>query len=96
MKYEIYQIKIDSDARYEFMDYDWALTHGFNLDHYEKVYEGDVTPASTLEGTCETLFYKFNMERPKDFKGHSLSVSDIVVVDGQRFYTDSIGFRKIQ
>lgn len=96
MKYEVYQIKDNNNARYEFMGYDWALSHGFNLDDYEKVYEGNIVADSTPEDTCELIFIMLNQHRPEDFHGHSLSVSDIVVINGQRFYTDSIGFRKIQ
>jgi hypothetical protein len=52
-----------------------------------------------LNETLEDLFYKFNMEHPEDFKGHSLSVSDVVVVKERgkstAHYVDSIGFKQV-
>lgn len=97
--YEIHQLKQNGSERdkFIFMSSDWALEHGFSLDNYEKVYEGDILSGSTNDlGTCEELFTMFNLNRPEDFHGHSLSVSDLVVLNGQIFYTDDIGFKKIQ
>lgn len=49
---------------------------------------------------CEKLFEKFNLDHPDNFAGHSMSVSDIVViVDGKivnAYYCDAIGFKKIE
>lgn len=94
MKYEILQLKKEHIRDYGFDSYGWAIKHGFNLDHYEKVYEGefrDVTKDDNV--VCEVLFERFNIERPADFKGHSLSVSDIIVLDGRKYYTDIVGFK---
>jgi len=66
---------------------------------YTKVYDydrnGDISADEDYYIELEKIFMKFNMERPKDFKGHSLSVSDIVLVDGKAFYCDSMGFEPI-
>jgi len=43
----------------------------------------------------EDVFYKFNMERPDDFKGHNLSVSDVVMIKSQALYVDSFGFKPL-
>ena len=47
----------------------------------------------------ESLYYKFNMDRPAHFAGHSMSVSDVVALrqNGQVtcYYTDSFGFEKL-
>ena len=73
-----------------------------NLDHYEVVYFAN-TPAyfygmSNVEA-LEELYLTFNLKRPADFKGHSLSVSDVVVLnrEGQAgaFYVDRIGFKEL-
>lgn len=48
--------------------------------------------ADTLNG----IFEKFNLDRPSDFKGHSLSVSDVIILDKQPYFVDSIGFKKIK
>lgn len=66
--------------------------------NYEKVYAGriaDVTGSSDLRMQLEAVFVRFNENRPEDFKGHSLSVSDVVVVKGQAFYVDTFGFKPI-
>ena len=73
-----------------------------NLDHYEAVYFAN-TPAyfygmSNAEA-LEELYLTFNLRRPEDFRGHSLSVSDVVVLnrEGQTgaFYVDRIGFKEL-
>ena len=73
-----------------------------NPDHYEAVYFAN-TPAyfygmSNVEA-LEELYLTFNLKRPADFKGHSLSVSDVVVLnrEGQAgaFYVDRIGFKEL-
>ena len=42
------------------------------------------------------MFEKFNIDRPEDFKGHSLSVSDVVIMEDKPFYVDSVGFKPLQ
>lgn len=88
MKLKILQIKDLHRCKYSFMDYDWAIEHGFTLNDYEEVYECDVEKGTTLED----IFYIFNIERPEDFSGHSLSMSDIVELDGKMFYCDFAGW----
>ena len=55
----------------------------------------DVTDNPDLRIQLEAIFRKFNLERPDDFPGHSLSVSDVVVVRDQAFYVDSFGFKPL-
>lgn len=103
MKYEIYQIKNEEAMRkYGFMRLSFAKQNGLNINDYEKVYEGsieleDESRANEVkpENYLEHLFYIFNCEHPADFKGHSMSVSDIVILDGTTYYCDSFGFTKI-
>ncbi len=63
---------------------------------YDKIYESEMDEVS-----LEIIYTKFNIERPSDFKGHSLSVSDVVQVTGSKkiadgfYFCDSIGFKKI-
>ena len=73
-----------------------------NPAHYEVVYFAN-TPAY-LYGmpdaeALEELFIQFNVNRPADFKGHSLSVSDVVALKRQgqvdAFFVDSFGFKKL-
>ena len=101
--YQIYQLKNDPDNHYyAFERYDILQKFGMKVerDRYNKVYEGEIKPGDDLE----SLYYRFNMDRPTDFKGHSMSISDIVVWENwdengesmlQAFYCDSIGFRSV-
>ena len=99
MKYEIWQLKDECAAAYEFMDYEWAMEHGFKFEDYEKTYEGKLEDELVIndeEVALELIFKMFNLNRPKDFKGHSLSVSDIVCLNGKKFYCDSWSWKEIQ
>lgn len=93
MKYEIWQLKKENRRAYGFESYEWACEHGFSFNHYEKVYEGNVGEYDSENKLLEDLFVKFNVNHPSDFKGHSLSVSDIVVLEnGKKFYCDLFGW----
>lgn len=96
--YSIYQLKHGEDMRdYSFASLDMLEKMGLtvNPDNYEKVYEAP----KTAEDTLDSIYYRFNMEHPADFRGHSLSVSDVIVfhengVDTAH-YVDSYGFKAI-
>ena len=94
MKYKLFQLKNKTD--YMFMELDFALEHGFSLDDYEVVYEGEVEPGAYIEDTLEQLFIIFNIHHPQDFKGHSMSVGDVVQVCGEFYYTNCSGFEVIK
>ena len=95
--FTIYQLKDDVPVDYHFRSLERLQEKGLAVDpaNYEKIYTAPLTPGTTLEG----IFEKFNIDRPEDFKGHSLSVSDVVVLhqNGQdtAHYTDSIGFVEV-
>ena len=95
--YTIYQLKDDVPVDYHFRSLERLQEKGLAVDHanYKKIYTAPLTPGTTLEG----IYEKFNFDRPEDFKGHSLSVSDVVVLhqNGQdtAHYVDSIGFAQV-
>ena len=70
-----------------------------NIDHYEVVYVGELTNRGDQTDVLEGLYTKFNIDHPADFKGHSLSVSDIVALQVAGVvschYVDSIGFAEL-
>lgn len=70
------------------------------LDHYEVVYTAALPPYTDQAVMLEGLYVKFNIDRPSDFKGHSLSVSDIVALNNSGVvsfhYVDSFGFKELQ
>ena len=92
--FTIYQLKDDVPVDYHFRSLERLQENGLAVDpaNYEKIYTAPLTPGMGLE----RIFEKFNFDRPEDFKGHSLSVSDVVVLHQNgtdtAHYTDSIGF----
>lgn len=96
MKYEIYQMKPEH-VGLRFMRYRSIETSGIKvtIDFYTKVYEGEVEDVTEerKKNLLERLYREFNINRPQDFTGHSMSVSDVVVLDEfDPYYCDSIGF----
>lgn len=95
--YTIYQLKEDVPRDYHFRGYRELTESGLSVtpDNYQKVYEGTLEPGMTLNGLWET----FNLNHPEDFTGHSLSMSDIVVLkqDGAEtaHYVDTIGYADV-
>ena len=96
--FSIYQIKGGDETRdFRFEPYDRLQAAGNVVDraNYELVYSAPLAPGTSLED----IYTRFNIDHPKDFKGHSLSVSDVVVLhqDGQdaAHYVDSAGFRQV-
>ena len=100
MQYKIKQItqqtREEKDIRYFLLWYDSAVKKGFNLDDYTTVYEGETAYSDDVNETLENIFFVFNQSIPKDFYGHSLSVSDIIELDGVNSYVDSVGFVKLE
>lgn len=98
---QIYQVKNGEALReLRFQSAQQLAEMGLKPDiaNYDLVYEGniaDFTKASDLRMQLETVFYKFNMEHPADYKGRSVSVSDVVAVAGKAFYVDSFGFKPL-
>ena len=93
--YEILQIKDGSNGeQYRFwgMNYVQKKRLQINVSDYESKYQGELKPGETLD----TLYERFNLHRPEDFTGHSLSVSDVIVLesggDKKAFYVDYVGF----
>ncbi|MCM1524044.1 MAG: YodL domain-containing protein [Ruminococcus sp.] len=70
-----------------------------DFKRYEKVYElpvSNLPESKTLPEQLEKVYMKWSVDRPRDFKGHSLSVSDVVVLDKKPFFVDSVGFKEIK
>ena len=67
--------------------------------NYDILYTGPIACAQNQSATLENLFETFNINRPGDFTGHSLSVSDIIALkqDGvvSYHYCDSVGFQEL-
>ena len=96
--YKIYQLKSDDELwQYHFENMESLKDHDLKVEgkNYELKYEGEWTEGMHLEG----IYTKFNIDRPEDFTGHSLSVGDIVVLnrDGKEtaHFVDSVGFVEV-
>ena len=98
-KYSLYQLdddKADTHAL-AFVSYAELEKTGRTADpeNYKRVYTDTMKPGETLD----SIYERFNLYHPADFRGHSLSVSDIIVLhqDGvdKAYYVDSFGFRQV-
>lgn len=101
MKINIYQINRNRDPQQlKFMGLDTVrkMLHSAELDcaAYDRVYSGDVKCRN-----LEDVFVLFQSDRPDNFQGHSLSVSDVVEVEDAAsitpgfYFCDSIGFKEV-
>ena len=96
--FSIYQLKSGNETLdYRFEPLDAIRSNGLSVkpENYELVYTAPLTEKDSLE----SIYTRFNIDRPADFKGHSLSVSDIVVLhqDGKdtAHYCDRFGFSQV-
>ena len=94
MKYKIKQIKDVENCAYAFKHYEWAQ-NVIDLNDYEVVYEGELDYPE-MPNALEELFEIFNNKRPEDFKGRSMSISDIVEIDGKNYYCDFVGWEELK
>ena len=96
--FSIYQLKGGNETLdYRFEPLDSIHRNGLSVkpENYELVYEAPLTEKDNLE----SIYTRFNVDRPADFTGHSLSVSDIVVLhqNGKdtAHYCDRTGFSEV-
>ena len=95
----IYQLKDGKETRdLRFEPYDRVQAAGNSIDrgNYELVYTAPLTPGMSLDD----IYTRFNIDHPKDFKGHSLSTSDVVLLhqngENTAHYVDGgAGFRQV-
>ena len=97
-RFQIYQLPSgDKYHGIRFEGMDELKAEGVQLNHedYELVYEG-IVGEFRGNATLEALYTQFNTAHPADFTGHSLSVSDVVLIDfdGEQtaYYCDTAGF----
>lgn len=100
-KYSIYQVKRGEEySRLSFNRWNELKKYNLSFDknNYEEVYGGYVSDVSRSQGRgviLDNIYVKFNNDRPEDFRGHSLSVGDVIVLEDNNvssaFYVDSYG-----
>lgn len=98
----IYQIRRGGELdAYLFMNYDYLQSKGVTpeRDGYDAIYTGGFMDYGNARTNLDMIYQRFNVNHPADFKGHSLSVSDIVALKQNGVvschYVDSIGFREL-
>ena len=96
--YMVYQLKTGDetrDLRFEPLERLTRMGHRVDPANYELVYAAPFTPGETLE----TIYRDLNVDRPDNFRGHSLSMSDVVVLreygTDTAHYCDSVGFAEV-
>ena len=90
MEYVLYQAPIN--CPYVFRDFKFAMENNWDKGDYVPVWKGEIE-AETVNSALEELFIIFNTERPEYYFGRSLSVSDIVRLNGKYYYCDSFGWK---
>jgi len=98
MKYRVFQIQFQETdeeekifCKYAYKHLDWI--DRIHPEYYKKTYEGEIETDKTDEfEILEEIFTLLNINHPEDYKGHSLSVSDIVVLNDKKYYCDSYGW----
>ena len=95
--YQIFQA-----GNVKFSDYTFHLSFSPDRDSfipnnndYKVVYEGEVLNDSDDHAKLEDFFYMFNVDHPQDFKGRSLSVSDIIKLNEKYYLCMPMGFKDI-
>lgn len=98
----IYQIRRGGELdAYRFMNYDYLQSKGVTPERggYDAIYTGGFMEYGNARTNLDMIYQRFNVDHPADFKGHSLSVSDIVALKQNGvvscYYVDSIGFREL-
>lgn len=100
MKIAIYQLKDIKNVDYAFRGWTDTTKKLFNFSDYRKVYEsysGDTEPAMSDEDLLDNIFAYFNDNTriADNFKGHSLSMSDVVAIGDIYYYCDMCGWKDI-
>ena len=91
MKVKIYQLGLESG--YAFMNYDYAKDL-IDMEDYELVAEFNLNQQT--DSPLDLIYMMGNDGTlAVNFKMRSISVSDIIEIDGTKYYVDSFGFKKI-
>lgn len=100
--YKIYQLKDNEyNRQFEFEGSDWLDKHQINpvISYYDEVYSGNLADIDFKQHKLDGIYQKFNIDHPADFRGHSLSVSDVIVLNQNgkdtAYYVDSFGFKEL-
>ena len=84
------KFKLDKNGKFYVSN---SLTTEISPEVYDKEYTINNGKVSFNDKYLNSIF---NIDRPDDFKGHSLSISDVVVANGKPYYVDTFGFKELK
>lgn len=102
LSYTLYQMKHEPELNeirfapfYELEEE--SLLFNIHQGNYDLVWRGYIAGQDEMDimDILENLFFQFNVSRPEGFTGHSMSVSDVIVLNDKPYYVDSFGFREL-
>lgn len=102
MQIKIYQIDENKDLKaVMFTEHEQHVKRMGKVvkDIYKEIFHGEVNvPETDINRVLDYVYYLFNVRVDKfpDYKGHSLSVSDVVIVDGVAYYVNTFDFVKLE
>lgn len=62
---------------------------------YKKVFDGEVDVDENDNAALENIFARFQGKKPEGYSGRSVSVSDLITLDGKTYFTDDYGFKRM-
>lgn len=88
------------NSDYKFMNYSWAAKHGYDIYDYDVVAEFFIPDYwGVLDEELEKIYKMGNEGIIQQMKGvkkmRSISVSDVIEIDGKKYYVDSLGFKEV-
>lgn len=94
MKYRLYQM--DTNAPLKFRDWD-KETNTISLTEYQYKYVWHgVIECKSIVDALGKLWEMFNINHPLKYKGHSMSVSDLLVIEDVGYYVIGVGFKEMK
>ena len=95
MRVKIYQMNVNRDHHMiKFLGLE-SMKKSMGVDSVDSSLYDEVFNAELDTDNLEEIFARFNTEKHPLYRGHSLSVSDVVVTDNGAFFCDSVGFKQI-
>ena len=99
MNYKIFQMKHSNKTRgiiFENNETAKKEKPDLSIKDYDMVYSGKTELSVCSDSyALNELYNIFNIRHPKDFKGRSMSISDVVDLEGRLYYVDTFGFKRI-
>lgn len=95
-------LQLPHESRNLFLPLELVERLGVKIDpsNYNFLYLEKLPSITNTAAFLEEVFTRFNIDRPKDFYGHSFSVSDIIAIRQNGvvdcYYCDEIGFKQLE